>query len=273
MKDVHGLSLETAHFSLDGGRSYNEDRLDDLEAFGAVRLLALADGAGGQGGGAVASKTAIDAVRAEFTALPVFSPETLLRCMRRAELALRERQSQSAELARMASTFVGLLVNYHRRQALMCNLGDSRCYVFRGQSVHAQSQDHSLVQRFIDAGLYPPGKLREHPKRNVLYASLGANEEGIVPYVSPEPIELRPGDGILLCSDGVWELLDEDVLAQLHAESADVRQWRERLQAAVLQRMPSGHDNSSALLARCLPGAADTQEGAERTTLHPTLPG
>jgi serine/threonine protein phosphatase PrpC len=269
MSSIRGLQLESAQFSLQGGRDYNEDGVAECEAYGAVRLFMLADGAGGQGGGGVASRIALTAMQSEFMALPVFAPETLQRCMDKADEAVRAQQGSAAELARMASTFVAFLVNYHRRQALMCNLGDSRCYVFRGAEVIAQSYDHSLVQRFVDAGLYPKAKLREHPRRNVLYASLGANEEKVPPYVSAEPIDLQPGDGIMLCSDGVWEVLEDAVLGELHAVSHTVDHWREQLIAAVEAHMPPGHDNFSALLVRCLPDRADNGEEDSLVTLQP----
>ncbi len=254
------LRLESASFSHDGGRDYNEDAVGDSDAFGAVRLFMLADGAGGQGGGDVAARTAIAAARSEFMRLPAFSPDTLRRCMVTADQAVRAKQSEETRLARMASTFVAFLVDYRLRHALIGNLGDSRCYVFRGERVIAQSYDHSLVQRFIDAGLYPAEKLRVHPKRNVLYASLGANEEAVEPYVSDQPVDIQPGDGILLCSDGVWELVDEATLGRLNAMSATAAQWRDHVVAAVRGRMAPGHDNFSALLIRCV---ADTQSPAE----------
>ena len=259
------LRLESASFSHDGGRDYNEDAVGDSDAFGAVRLFMLADGAGGQGGGDVAAHTAIAAARAEFMRLPAFSPDTLRRCIASADLAVRQSQAREARLSRMASTFVAILVDYRQRQALIGNLGDSRCYVFRSAQAIAQSYDHSLVQRFIDAGLYPADRLREHPKRNVLYASLGANEESVEPFVSENPIALLPGDGILLCSDGVWELIDDATLGKLHAMSAAVALWRDHLVAAVRGRMAPGHDNFSALLVRCTLAPSDSDEDDQRT--------
>lgn len=259
------LRLESASFSHDGGRDYNEDAVGDSDAFGAVRLFMLADGAGGQGGGDVAAQTAIAAARAEFMRMPAFSTETLRRCIASADNAVRQRQAQETRLSRMASTFVGILVDYRQRHALIGNLGDSRCYVFRGSQVVAQSYDHSLVQRFIDAGLYPAAKLREHPKRNVLYASLGANEESVEPFVSAAALDLLPGDGILLCSDGVWELIDETTLGKLHAMSLNVATWRDHLVAAVRGRMAPGHDNFSALLVRCTLATQGSDEDDQRT--------
>ncbi|MBP6529698.1 MAG: serine/threonine-protein phosphatase [Burkholderiales bacterium] len=265
MSTSEELRLESASFSHDGGRDYNEDAVGDSDAFGAVRLFMLADGAGGQGGGDVAARTAIAAARSEFMRLPAFSPDTLRRCMISADQAVRGRQLEETRLARMASTFVAFLVDYRLRHALIGNLGDSRCYVFRKESVVAQSYDHSLVQRFIDAGLYPAEKLRVHPKRNVLYASLGANEEAIDPYVTESAIDLSPGDGILLCSDGVWELVDEEALGRLHVMSESAAQWRDHLVAAVRGRMAPGHDNFSALLIRCIASQATAAEDDDKT--------
>jgi PPM family protein phosphatase len=245
------LRLESTSFTHDGGRNYNEDAVGDSDAYGAVRLFTLADGAGGQGGGDVAAKTAIAAARSEFLRLPAYSSETLQRCIEAADLAVRKKQLEEQRLSRMASTFVAALIDRQQRKLLLANLGDSRAYVLRGGEIVAQSYDHSLVQRFIDAGLYPADKLRAHPKRNVLYASLGANEEGVEPYVSDNSVSIRGGDGVLLCSDGVWELVDEVTLCRIHAMSADVLQWRDHLVAAVRGRMAPGHDNFSALLVRC----------------------
>ncbi|MFZ4479340.1 MAG: PP2C family protein-serine/threonine phosphatase [Rhodoferax sp.] len=267
----HAMRIDAVSFSHGGGRDYNEDAVGDCEAFGAVRLFVLADGAGGQGGGDVAAQTAVAAARAEFIGLPVFSPDTLRRCMEKADAAILAKQTEHPRLSRMASTFVALLVNYQRRQILIGNLGDSRCYVFRGDKVIAQSYDHSLVQRFVDAGLYPLEKLRQHPKRNVLYASLGANEEGISPFLTETPIELHTGDGVLLCSDGVWELLDDVDLCQLHAGSENAEVWRDRLVARVRDCMPAGHDNFSAIMLRCLAGNSEEDDPDVLRTVQPSI--
>jgi serine/threonine protein phosphatase PrpC len=269
MTDMRAIRISTTSFSYEGGRDYNEDMVGDCEAYGVVRLLLLADGAGGQGGGDIASKTAIAAAKSEFIRLPVFSPDTLLRCLNRADAAIREMQKEEHKFSRMASTMVALLVNYQRGQVLLGNLGDSRCYIFRGDRVVAQSYDHSLVQRFIDAGLYPLEKLRQHPRRNILYASLGANEEEIKPYLTELPIELESGDGLLLCSDGVWELLDEAQLGHLHATSETVEIWSDRIVASVRECMPLRHDNFSAVMVRCVTIDVSEEEEDQLRTAHP----
>lgn len=253
MSSPGGIRIEATSFSYEGGRDYNEDFLGDSEAVGALRLFVLADGAGGQGGGDVASRIAVVAAQAAFQQLPAFSIETLRRCIRQAHEAVMDKQKDELRLAHIATTVVMLLVNYQRGEALLGGLGDSRCYVFRGSRTAAQSHDHSLVQRLIDAGLYPAKDLREHPKRNVLYASLGANEPEAQPYLSDEPVALQAGDGMLLCSDGVWELLEDAQLGAIHASSTTVDDWRDRLLVAIQACMPAAHDNYSAFLVRCLP--------------------
>ncbi len=265
MSDRKVLTLEACSFSHDGGRDYNEDAVGDSTAYGSVRLFMLADGAGGQGGGDVAARTAIEAAAREFTRLPAFGRDTLLRCIAAADQAIIRRQAEGDRLARMASTFVAALVDLQLHKLLIGNLGDSRCYVLRGDRILAQSYDHSLVQRFIDAGLYPAERLREHPKRNVLYASLGANLEQVEPYISDTPITLAQGDGILLCSDGVWEIIDEATLGRLHAISPTLAAWRELMLTAVRGRMAPGHDNFSALLVRCAVSSAATDDDDQRT--------
>jgi serine/threonine protein phosphatase PrpC len=253
MSETRGIRLEAAFFSKQGGRDYNEDHLGECESLGGLRLFVLADGAGGQGGGEIAARTAVAAVQAALRELPVFSPETVRRCIEDADAAVAARQQFEPGATRMASTVVLLLVSCQRSKAVIGNLGDSRCYVFRGNSVIAQTHDHSVVQRSIDAGLYPANKLRQHPQRSVLYASLGAHTGESEPYVSDPAVVLEPGDGLLLCSDGVWELLEDSELAELHASSNTVELWRDRLASAVEARMPATHDNYSAFVLRCLP--------------------
>jgi PPM family protein phosphatase len=265
MSQSKQLQLLSCSFTRDGGRDYNEDAVGDSSAYGAVRLYMLADGAGGQGGGDVASQVAITTARAEFSRLPAFSRETLVRCITAAHQAIESRQQTDERLARMASTFVCVIVDSHLRRALIGNIGDSRCYVFRGNTIVSQSYDHSLVQRFVDAGLYPADKLRQHPKRNVLYASLGSNPEGIEPHISEDAVALEEGDGLLLCSDGVWELIDEPTLAHLHSISPTVESWRDLVLSAVRGRMAPGHDNFSALLVRCVSAPAGAVEDFDRT--------
>ena len=81
-----------------------------------------------------------------------------------------------------------------------------------------------------------------------------------MPHLSSEPVSLEPGDGLLLCSDGVWELLEDDRLAGLHAASSDADEWARELVAAVQAGMPPDHDNYSAFALRCLPAVSSDED-------------
>lgn len=244
------LVLEAAAFSHPGGRQYNEDAVGEVVAVDTLRYFSLADGAGGLGGGGIASAVAISAARSAFCATPGFDRNTMLNCINAAQQAVKARQATDPVLSRMASTFVSLLVDCARSLALIANLGDSRCYVCRNARVLARSHDHSLVQRFVDAGLYPEEKLREHPKRNVLYASLGANDEGVSPYTSAEALPLSRGDAALLCSDGVWELLEDDEIATRICGERDATDLASELVGTISARMTPDHDNFSGVVIR-----------------------
>ena len=182
MMNAGELRLESASFSHDGGRDYNEDAVGDSDAFGAVRLSCWQMGPAGRAAAMSRRKPRLPRGPSSCACQPsVRTPASVhIQCRpgRQAEAG------QGDAAVAYGIHFVAILVDYRQRQALIGNLGDSRCYAFRSAQVIGQSYDHSLVQRFIDAGLYPAERLREHPKRNVLYASLGANEESVEPFVS-----------------------------------------------------------------------------------------
>ena len=106
----------------------------------------------------------------------------------------------------------------------------------------------------------------------MLYASLGANEEGVHPYVTEAPIPLQAGDSLLLCSDGVWELLEDQVLIELCNNSATLADWQQGLQQQVQAVADPDKDNYSAILLRC--HAVDpAQRSDDEPTTQPLVLG
>lgn len=87
----------------------------------------------------------------------------------------------------------------------------------------------------------------------------------------PDPIELQPGDGALLCSDGVWELLDDVTLAELHRSSDTLESWRDKLKALIEKSMPAGHDNFSAVLVRVSDPEDEPDSSEELSTVRPLI--
>lgn len=206
----------------------------------------VSDGAGGHGGGDVASKTVVSSILRDFASSPGVAPAAISRLIKRAnEAVLREQQAQQA-VRNMRATAAVLLIDQGSDVAVWGNLGDTRIYGFRGCRVLFQSRDHSVMQSMVDAGFGDAAMLRHHPQRSVLLAALGTPEE-IHPAVVEAPMPLRDGDVFMLCSDGLWEYVEEATMERLLAGSATAESWLAALEAELLSHAKRDHDNYTAL--------------------------
>jgi serine/threonine protein phosphatase PrpC len=217
----------------------------------------VADGLGGHDSGQDASKlvvqtmlevlvpalvpaTPADEPSEDPADTPAFDGEKLLRdAARAANDALCA--ANDAQQADMGSTLVATLIAGD--SAWIANMGDSRGYVYDDHGLRRVTKDHSLVEQLIDAGMIPPEERYEHPQRNQILKSLGADtrlEADIFPQ------ELRPGTRILLCSDGVWEMVRDDELARILRETVSTAEACERIVRAANEN--GGEDNISVVL-------------------------
>ena len=104
-------------------------------------------------------------------------------------------------------------------QAFIVNIGDSRTYLLRNGELTALTRDHSLVQRLVEEKQITPDDVYTHPQRNLIYRSLGAGHKSIEPDVFHQT--LQHGDTLLLCSDGLWEMVRrQDLISILQQEDA-----------------------------------------------------
>ncbi|WP_077000757.1 PP2C family serine/threonine-protein phosphatase [Variovorax sp. KK3] len=239
------MEIEIVTLSRQGGRSYNEDVFGQWNDGHFVACL-VADGAGGHGGGDVAAAIVRSSVLEGFAARPGLDAGLLRALMERANHAIVARQAEGGKLAAMRSTAVVAAIDLLGHQVAWVHSGDSRAYLFRGGALVARTIDHSLVQQMVAGGMIDEEGARLHPQRNMLLSALGSEQD--MPEITVSAaIPLAVGDAMLLCSDGIWEPLGDEVLRETLQASHTPTQWVERLDAEVKARAKPGHDNYTAL--------------------------
>jgi len=213
-------------------------------------LLMVADGMGGQANGQEASRLATQILtRSVSDALRVrrVTPEsfqTLLKAgIEDANWVLHERnQGQDSNMG--TTMTAALLVD---ATAYVAHVGDSRLYRYReGVGLSQITQDHSLVAALAAAGIIRPEDIYTHPRRNLIYRCLGEKSQVEVDTVT---LPLTAGDMLLLCSDGLWEMVrDPQIAALLAAPTGDPSRTAHTLIRAALAG--GGEDNVSAIVVR-----------------------
>jgi len=229
-------------------REINEDRVfADPER----DLLILADGMGGHSAGEVASSLAVSAIAAYLAEAPNGGLDTegiaalLTRAVERAHEAILAKAAGDPDLRGMGTTVVLAL---SRPGVLhIAHVGDSRAYLFdsRKRSLRQLTRDHSLVAQMVEAGQITPKEARSHRLRNYLMRSLGSS----APLeVDAQAVPWGPGDCLLLCSDGLTNMVDDRGIEKLLVRSAgDLDGGCRALVAAANAK--GGKDNISVILA------------------------
>lgn len=253
------MEIEIVTLSKQGGRDYNEDVHGHWHNGHFVACL-VADGAGGHGGGDVAAATARVSILAGFAAQPTLDEGVLRSLLDQANLDVVARQAEGGKLASMRSTVVLAAVDLEQHALVWAHTGDSRAYLFRGGAIAARTTDHSLVQQMVAGGMLDDEAARLHPQRNMLLSALGSVTEPPEIAVS-DRMRLQAGDVLLLCSDGVWEPLGDELLIDTLHISRTPAQWADELDAQVQAHAKPGHDNYTAVVLWVL------QEDEESTRL------
>jgi PPM family protein phosphatase len=229
-----------------GARRGNED---DLRWGHGVNghYVVLADGAGGHARGAEASQRAVDCMQRVMTEAGVaFSPANLTQMVRLAHFEIQHHQSADRPEARMHTTLVALWVEAEGRHVLWTHVGDSRLYRVRQGHAELLTQDDSVVQHMVQAGLITAAQSRTHPQKNHLLSALGV-EGDVDPHTVVRPIELLEGDAYLLCSDGWWDHFEPADLANSLQRAADPEAWLADMKAEVQAHAQPRQDNFSAI--------------------------
>jgi protein phosphatase len=215
-------------------RSNNEDSflVDDEHV-----LFAVADGVGGHRGGEVASRTAIEALRAAIAA-----GHPVNEAIVRANDAVIARAAGDNELTGMGTTLTAVVVA-GGRQLLIGHVGDSRAYLVHDGEMRRVTDDHSLVEELVREGRLTPEQAESHPRRNIVTRALGIDTEVEVDLYT---IEVAPGDRLLLCSDGLTTMVRDRDIERLVRGEPDPQRAAELLVDTA--NLAGGEDNTTVVV-------------------------
>jgi protein phosphatase len=239
-------------------RRGNEDSYAVLPDLG---LFMVADGVGGGAAGDVASRMAIDIVSEAFENREMTWPmaagaehrspgaRLLNAGLQRANTRIRGLASCELDKAGMGTTFAGILAVADR--LVIAHVGDSRVYRLRGRRLDLLTEDHSLLNAFVRAGLWNPDEGQPFPHPNVITRAIGGEDTLDVELRVDVPAR---GDVYLICSDGLHGMVDDREIASVLLKHDDLTQAAFRL--IELANDNGGLDNITVVLLRVVGSAA-----------------
>jgi PPM family protein phosphatase len=239
------LVLDAAATSITGPRPDNQDA-----GIAAPNLLAVADGVGGNVGGARAAALVVEELARSRWSVPDDAVDRgLAAAVAAANGALRAAVAAEPQLASMATTLTAAALARDGRLAV-AHIGDSRAYLFRGGELTPLTADHTLVQTMVDAGSITAEEARTHPLRSLLLAALHGRPDDLATVVHTAH-EVRPGDRLLVCSDGVTGAVDTRTLCVVLAGEPRPADAVNRLLRAALAG--TTRDNATAVVGDVVP--------------------
>lgn len=237
-----GKDNEDNYLAVTGSRLHN----GQIEPFG---LFVVADGMGGHANGQDASRMAIESIYLDLAPrltqqeVPDDELTNLLQQAIQSANQKLYRQNQQ-DHADMGCTMTAALVSGD--EAHICNVGDSRTYLLHpGGELQRVTVDHSIVQSLVDAGVIQKDDVYTHPKRNQIYRSLGEKE---VIEIDTFRQRVAPGDKLLLCCDGLWEMIRDNEIEMILSQTDDLPQASAKL--IEMANEHGGVDNITAIVVK-----------------------
>lgn len=212
-------------------------------------LLVVADGMGGEPAGDVASRIAVDALQDALPTLPQGDlGQALKQAYRKANEAVFQAGEAEPTYAGMGTTMTAALL--HGKYATVANVGDSRAYLLRGDALTQITRDHTVVADEVAMGRVTADAARRDPRRNILTQAIGNQARLDSKLPSIFELTFLPGDRLLLCSDGLYDVLDDsDIQRTMLAKEPDAA--ARALVALAKER--GTRDNASAVVAAAFP--------------------
>ena len=210
-------------------------------------VFGVADGMGGHNGGEIASACTREALLQE---LNEHEPDEvfLAEAVERVNTAVYQRSLEDEALEGMGTTLTVLWLG--EKHAFIAQVGDSRCYRLRDGELEQLTDDHSIVMDLVRAGILTRDQAAHHPMRNVITRAIGTDEAVTVDTRAEERVR---GDLYLLCSDGLYGMMEEDELKDILCSADDLESAADRLLKAALDG--GGRDNVTLVLLRDLEGS------------------
>lgn len=218
-------------------------------------VFLVADGVGGNEAGDVASRLGTGSVEEfllntfrRFTAVPSGDGQAALQelqaALRRADARLFDEAGRHPEWRGMGTTLTMAIAS--GRRLFVAHAGDSRCYLYSGGNLRQLTTDHTFAADMARAGLISRSQRDHHPWRHVVTNLLGGSEHGVRAEV--HLLDLHPGDVLLVCSDGLSDMVPDEAIAGVLATVPDPETACRRLIDAANES--GGKDNVTAVLAR-----------------------
>lgn len=224
-------------------RKLNQDYiyLTDAPLGNLPNVYIVADGMGGHNAGDYASRYAVQAVVEEISVSFEKSPVRIMgKAIEKANVLIRQKADENMNLRGMGTTMV--IATVIGKYLEVANVGDSRLYVIN-DSIEQITTDHSLVEEMVRLGSIDRVSARNHPDKNIITRAIGAKY-----CVEPDffSLELKAGDKVLLCSDGLTNMVEDEMIKQILTKGGTLKSRVEELVRTANQN--GGKDNISAIV-------------------------
>jgi PPM family protein phosphatase len=244
MSDPHFV-IRHATRSGQGARGYQEDCAGQV-THGHLSCFVVADGAGGHGGGHIASNLAVRAILDLFAKLPSADYGLMQQLILYSHHVVKAGQQKFSQYPDMRSTVVAAIFDSVSGKLILGNVGDSRGYVFTANG-HQRTKDHTVLQQMRDSGLPIPEGEADSRATNALLSSLGSTDEPQVHLMEAE-VALESGDCVMLCTDGWWDTLPPRELRNAIRDKDQLDLLLQTLEGQLMLQAKHDQDNFTATL-------------------------
>lgn len=205
-------------------------------------LFLVADGMGGHNAGDYASKMTLETMVEHIAGSRETNPAKILEdAIATANTLVRNMAGQNPELEGMGTTVVA--ASCEGETLHVANVGDSRLYIIREGKIHQVTRDHSWVEEMVRRGGLGREEARNHPDKNIITRAVGAEDTVRIDFFT---VGLEEGDMILMCTDGLTNMLEDEEILNILKISRDIVEMAEELVRAANEK--GGRDNISVIL-------------------------